>query len=365
MRAWYAVHKWTSLVCTLFLLMLCVTGMPLIFRHEIDRALGYTLVAPEKAATSARVSLDDILAAARAKRHGDAVQFVLTEPGEPFVHYVRLGKTVQSPEPSGIDGYDVRTGAFLGEYVLERGVTSFLVKLHVEMFAGLGGTLFLGFMGLLLVASLVSGTVLYGPYMSKIAFGTVRRNRSSRLKWLDVHNLFGITTLMWFLVVGATGVVNTLAIPLFERWQSTHLAEMTAWDRAHPPPTEPGLEDVATGSAQRALEAALEASPGTELSFLAFPGSDFAGPHHFVVFLQGTTPLTSKLLEPVWVDARTCRVVGARKLPWYLTVLLLSQPLHFGNYGGMPLKVLWACLDAMTIVVLVSGIELWLQRRRV
>src|SRR3546814_20697649 len=34
-RAWYWVHKWTSLVCTLFLLMLCVTGLPLIFGEEI------------------------------------------------------------------------------------------------------------------------------------------------------------------------------------------------------------------------------------------------------------------------------------------------------------------------------------------
>ena len=33
---WSLVHKWTSLVCTLFLLMLCITGLPLIFHDEID-----------------------------------------------------------------------------------------------------------------------------------------------------------------------------------------------------------------------------------------------------------------------------------------------------------------------------------------
>ena len=35
-RAWFLIHKWTSIVCTAFLLMLCVTGLPLIFHHEID-----------------------------------------------------------------------------------------------------------------------------------------------------------------------------------------------------------------------------------------------------------------------------------------------------------------------------------------
>ena len=38
-RAWSWVHKWTSLISTLFLLMLCLTGLPLIFHDEIDTAL--------------------------------------------------------------------------------------------------------------------------------------------------------------------------------------------------------------------------------------------------------------------------------------------------------------------------------------
>ena len=47
-RGWYLVHKWTSLVSTLFLLMLCITGLPLIFYHEIDHALGYSIDPPER-----------------------------------------------------------------------------------------------------------------------------------------------------------------------------------------------------------------------------------------------------------------------------------------------------------------------------
>ena len=42
-------------------------------------------------------------------------------------------------------------------------------------------------------------------------------------------------------------------------------------------------------------------------------------------------------------------------MPWYCKVLALSQPLHFGNYGGLPLKLLWAALTTLTIVVLASG----------
>ncbi len=44
--------------------------------------------------------------------------------------------------------------------------------------------------------------------------------------------------------------------------------------------------------------------------------------------------------------------------------LLLSQPLHFGDYGGLPLKIIWALLDIVTIIVLGSGFYLWLAKLR-
>lgn len=44
--------------------------------------------------------------------------------------------------------------------------------------------------------------------------------------------------------------------------------------------------------------------------------------------------------------------------------MLLSQPLHFGDYGGMPMKILWTLLDIATIIVLGSGLYLWWQRRK-
>jgi uncharacterized iron-regulated membrane protein len=52
-------------------------------------------------------------------------------------------------------------------------------------------------------------------------------------------------------------------------------------------------------------------------------------------------------------------------LPWYLTALLVSQPLHFGDYGGLPMQILWALLDIATMVVLGSGLYLWLKRKPV
>ena len=34
-RTWAWVHKWSSLVCTVFMLLLCLTGLPLIFHLSL------------------------------------------------------------------------------------------------------------------------------------------------------------------------------------------------------------------------------------------------------------------------------------------------------------------------------------------
>ena len=111
--------------------------------------------------------------------------------------------------------------------------TVLMLSLHTDMFAGLPGELFLGLMGLLFLISIISGIVLYGPFMKKLSFGTVRKERARRLRWLDLHNLVGIATAGWLLVVGATGVMNELSAPLFGLWQITDVKAMLNKYKGH------------------------------------------------------------------------------------------------------------------------------------
>ncbi|GAA4344219.1 hypothetical protein GCM10023144_47730 [Pigmentiphaga soli] len=79
---------------------------------------------------------------------------------------------------------------------------------------------------------------------------------------------------------------------------------------------------------------------------------------------KGVTPLTSRMFTPLLVDAGTGEPAALLDMPWYLRALELSRPLHFGDYGGLPLKLIWVLLDLATIAVLGSGLYLWLARRR-
>lgn len=72
----------------------------------------------------------------------------------------------------------------------------------------------------------------------------------------------------------------------------------------------------------------------------------------------------SRMLTIALVDALQPSIVDHRELPWYLRLLLLSEPLHFGNYGGLPLKLIWLAFTLVTLAMSVSGVWVtWATRR--
>ena len=359
LRTWSWIHKWSSLVCTVFMLLLCITGLPLIYHHEIGHLLGNEIEAPVLAPAQAnqRADLDKVIGAGQARYPDKVMMYMSQDKDEPAFWYLTMGAHANDEKFVSL-AVDARTGQFVGEPPIEGGgFMSVMFHLHVDLFAGLWGKLFLGFMGLLLVVAIISGVVLYAPFMRKIDFGTVRHGRTARLKWLDLHNLLGIVTMVWALVVGATGVINTLADVLLKVWQVTEIAEMTRPYQGQPAPTT-------LASMETSVKRAEAAEPGMKVGFIAFPGTAFATPHHYGVYMHGDQALTSRLYKPVLVDAVTAQITDRRSLPWYLTGLLVSQPLHFGDYGGAGMQFLWALLDVATIIVLGSGLYLWVKRGR-
>lgn len=117
-------------------------------------------------------------------------------------------------------------------------------------------------------------------------------------------------------------------------------------------------------SVQGALETARRALPGDVVTSVLFPGGRAIGSGHYLLWGKGATPLTSRLFDPVLIDASTGHLTAVVRMPWYLRTLEICRPLHFGDYGGLPLEILWALLDLVTIVVLGSGLYLWLSRHR-
>lgn len=363
-KKWFLIHRYTSLICTVFLLVLCITGLPLIFGDEIDQWLNDEPHMVSAAAGKPIANLDDMVNIARSHYPKQVVSYVFIDDEQPQVHVNMLPAYGVSPAMSHSLKFDAHTGTLLKDAKPKREeqrFTNLMLEIHQSLFLGLGGELFLAFMGMLFVAALASGAVLYAPFMRKLDFGTVRRNGSSRLKWLDLHNLLGIGTLLWMTVVGVTGIMNELSTPLFGAWQANDVANAVKQHNAKLMITQ----QVGLSNVQAAYDSVRRALPDHVITSIVFPGHAFSSPSQYLIWTKGNQRLTGLLFYPALVDARTGRLSAIVNMPWYLRLLEISRPLHFGDYGGMPLKVIWAAFDLIAIIVLLSGIYLWLVRRKV
>ncbi|MCG6204309.1 PepSY domain-containing protein [Rhodopseudomonas sp. HC1] len=340
------------------MLMLCVTGLPLIFHHEIDDLLHEQVKPAPVAAGTPLANLDQVIASTLAHEPGHVPHFLIWDPDDAATVLVSIGKSIDGdPADNRLAKVDAYRATYLEAPDVTGRFTYIMLKLHTDMFAGLPGKLFLGLMGFLFCIAIVSGIVVYAPSMRKLRFGAYRRDRPRIVRWLDIHNLSGILLVMWMLVVGFTGVINTWADLVLKVWEFGQLGEMTAPYKDRPLPVNPASIDAAVNLARKI-------APDMKPAFVAFPGSIFSSRAHYAVFMRGNTPLTSRLARPVLIDAQTGAFTETRDLPWYVKTLLISQPLHFGDYGGLPLRIIWAILDIVTIVVLITGLYLWLRRRQ-
>ncbi|SPA55646.1 PepSY-associated TM helix domain-containing protein [Cupriavidus taiwanensis] len=362
LRFWYAIHRWTSLLCTLNLLVLCLTGLLLIFHEDIDALAGqehHGLVSAERTlpVPAQRPPLQGMVDAARAAHPGQAPKSIAFAEDDADAVGVRVGPPGEAKLRHGTTvQFDAATGAPRKPGPAGETVSGFILKLHLNLFLGLPGQFFIGFIGVLFALSLISGLVLYGPFMRKLAFGLVRFGKPVRVVQADLHNLFGIVVMVWALVVGLTGTFLSFSPLIIGLWQKTELQHLIA---TLPGPTPPKLVPV-----DRALEAAHQAVPGRDPAFVFYPGTEFSTGRHYGVVLRGHTELQKRVYAIALVDAGDGSVAAVRGMPWYLQVLLLSAPFHFGDYAGRPLQILWALLTVITAGATVTGLIFWLKRPR-
>src|SRR5260370_30024246 len=77
------VHKSTSLVCTLFLLIICVSGLPLVLKDELEALLDGGLPYAQVPAGTPNVSLDRLAPPSRAMYPGESILSILSGDREP------------------------------------------------------------------------------------------------------------------------------------------------------------------------------------------------------------------------------------------------------------------------------------------
>lgn len=355
------LHRWCSLVATLPFLILCLTGTVLIFHEEIDAALGHVPV-PQLEAMPHRPlqeSIDNLLAA----NTGERVASIGLDAQD---HAGLLMAAMVPNEARRFEGIKMRYAELATAkptaHTVDptRTLTGFLLELHARWFLGPVGEIVGAVIALLVMISLVSGLVVYWPHAKKVIFGLLRRGRGPRLRQLDLHNFIGVVVLGWAFAVSLTGVLLGLGTVATGVWTAATLNELR--DRVAGGDVDLRRPPVTLDAAAAAVERL--APKGWKVGTVIYPGTEYSTPRHYAVLVMAPAGLGRRLFRAGLVDAGNGEVVALLEMPWYMQAIILSQPLHFGNYGGLPLKLLWTLCTWLTLYITANGAWMWWDRRR-
>src|ERR1700679_2264449 len=134
-RVWYWMHRWSSLICTLFLLVSCITGLPLIFHDEIDHLVHPEHSPLQAASANTSVSLQSLVEETERLHPDMHPMFVVLDEQQPTVH-VTLSRTGNGDlSQRVIESYDARTGGRIDTDVPGQDFMDQVLKLHQELFA--------------------------------------------------------------------------------------------------------------------------------------------------------------------------------------------------------------------------------------
>lgn len=366
----YKIHTYLGLFVAAHFLIFALTGVPLLFKDEfLSKPTTADLAAlnvseDNKSGESIGKQYDRIVADLKARFPNDRLLALFPDDEDLAQINVRLG----------IDGSDRLRGARKLVYDLNTsqeieplektgaGFFDWILQLHREFFLGSNGKIYVGFVGMLYVFILISGFFIYGNFMKNRSLGAIRSSKLPKL--VDLHKYVGIMTFGWSLVVGLSGAIlgfNGVLIKLFQYQSFNHLAaqyeivKSVDVENFNKPDMAP-LEKI--------VESALSQKNDWTISYISYPDTEFGIPDHYLMLINGTTPITERISELAVVHAKTADLTEVIELPFYLKLAMLSEPLHFGDYGGWTLKIIWALFTLCSLAVVVFGVMSFILKRR-
>ena len=345
------LHSWLGLIAGLGLLVIGLTGSLLVFHEEIDGLLSPAQVTAAPS-VSGRLSYDSLLKSINQALPGFQVSGwrLSANPARADQVYV-VKEGTSTWQFVWLDPY---TGAVRGDPVEEETTfTGWLLELHYAFLGDHVGMVIVGLFGVLLCLLGITGVLLYRHFWRH--FFTLRWGKSARIFFSDLHKMIGISSVAFNLILGFTGAW----------WNLSHIVEHLIEGDDPEAERVTGRLYADTLSFHQLVRDAETKVPGFRLSYLDFPA-----PPGTDVTLYGSAsdagPLRSRYGSTVLFDGKSGElkeITDVREAGLWAQFLDSFTPLHFGTFGGLPIKILW-CLGGLTPGLLsVSGFMIWYRRR--
>jgi uncharacterized iron-regulated membrane protein len=365
-RLWM-LHSWMGLVSGLGLLLIGLTGSLLVFRTELEVLLK-AQAAEEKVVVNpdvrARLDYDTLFQKVRQQMPG---REVVAWDTIMFGQGVDAAAVTKAENPREWDW--IRVAAATGEVLPdlpESWASPYLewaLKLHYSLLLGDWGIFFAGVLALLLCLLGLSGIYLYRGFWKTLF--TLRWRSSARIFFSDLHKMVGISSVVFNLILGLTGAWWNLPVIKELIWGQNGSGQQVQ--------DEKKAEDARPRMYNRQLsindlvKESVRLLPGLDPNriYLSLP------PRNEHMRLIGSVvpgnPLVGDYNSTIHFHAETgslLELTDYRHASWWGKFEVMMGPLHFGTFGGLPIKILWCLLGLSPGVLAWTGAMMYWKRRR-
>ncbi len=341
------IHTWLGITLGAVLAITCLTGSVIVFRQEADR--------PFRAGVpSGAVSLDRAAGEVMRFVPGDRVTRVRFPilPGDPYVFQIR--STGGQTERVALDGASVKVlGALPSVSWMD-----WMIDLHRNLLSGQAGRKIVGAVGILaLVLSLTAVILWLASGAGWKAFTRIRSGNQKRY-FFELHRAIGLWSLCFVMLLSATGIALA-----YSDWTRSVWETITGGPASFRAPRVDGSEQ-ATKTLDEYLAAARAAMPDgapAELRIPQFPGDAVQ------LRFRRKTDLAPSGMNRIYLDPVSGQVLSVNLTAnWPLTMRLYQwmDPVHYGEFGGRAIKVLWAAMGTAPSILFASGVLFWWLRNR-
>jgi uncharacterized iron-regulated membrane protein len=342
-------HSWAGVFLSVALFLVCLSGTLAVFHQEFERWEQPAIPEMESVNLAA---VDNAMTAFLAKHP------TLTD--HQYIVFPSSGIPRLVVENDDIAYFADNTGHLLAA---ERSpFTKMLVDLHLYLnLPHSWGIIFVSTLGALICMLVITGIIAH-KRLTKDAF-KLRRGGNGQQYQIDLHNRLGLWAAPFHLIIGITGayfgmaglIVVLMSQLYFDGDRDAAIATIFTPD--------PILEQtVATPNVTKALAQMDRLAPDQPIIFVTV--HEVNSPEQFI---EVYTQVPGKLIyaESYRFDTQGNYLerTGYKDGHWGKQLVYAMYRLHFGDFAGIPSKLLYFILGLMLTILCVSGVEIWLAKK--
>lgn len=254
---------------------------------------------------------------------------------------------------------DVGADRVVGQRDHQNSLANYLRQIHVRLYEGNWGRQLVGIGGLALVVLAVTGLMIYGNFMKKQSWPEIRKRGNLRILMADWHKLLGISALAFNLMIAVTGAWLGLQ-PWLMRWFD--IKTPNAYDA--PVIMEAEADKALEIDWDEALAAVRKGFPELTPRYIV-PSANGSG----TIVMRGSIAGTvyERDINMLVISKEGYAPLfkyDVRQKPFSHKLYFVQEALHFGDFGGLVLKVIYAVLGLVSGFLSISGFVVYLCRRK-